>query len=136
VRADLRELIGVLVPSLAVALELRSRRDVHTLQIPEEIFLELTAAFNLHPSCSAGGSPSLRDMADGFVMSYDHSTIRFRPGLTVEQKKPPIFEYLSLLKCQFLMQRMRASNELHNAPKLSHWPGYVDTLEEVIRNGA
>lgn len=125
VRQELRELIGVLVPSLAEALERRSRREVNTVPIPNELLPELVSVFDQH------AHPSLRDMADAFIRCYDQSTKTFTPGLTVEQRTPPTFEYISLLKCQFLMQKIRASDQLRNAPPLSHWRGYIDALEEV-----
>lgn len=73
-------------------------------------------------------------MADAFIMSLDKSTRNFKPGLTVDERKPPRPQYLSLLKCLFLMKKMKESEELEAArapPSLSHWPSYVKELEEV-----
>ncbi len=125
VRQDLRRLIGVLVPSLAETLERASRRQVETVAIPNELLAELAVAFDLH------AGPSLRDMADSFIRCYDLSTKTFNPGPMVEQQAPPTFQYISLLKCQSLMQKIRASDKLRNAPLLSHWRRYIDALEDV-----
>ena len=133
-RRELRNLIGVLVPSLGDALELQDQRQVHTIPIPEEICAELEVMFLRCPSgCSRedGDPPSLRELADSFIRSLEQSTINFKPGLTVDQKTPPTIEYIALLKCQFIMSKIKSLPELHSAPRLSHWPGYADALEDV-----
>lgn len=73
-------------------------------------------------------------MADAFITSLDKSTRNFKPGLTVNERIPSRPQYLSLLKCLFLMKKMQESEELEAArapPSLSHWPSYVKELEEV-----
>ncbi|KAK4243833.1 hypothetical protein C7999DRAFT_35814 [Corynascus novoguineensis] len=132
VRDDLRELIGILVPNLRDALDMDNHREIHSVEIPSDILTELDAEFKSHPSFAAGRYPSLRNMTDSFIMSFDQCTQNFAPGLTIEQKTPPVFEYISLLKCQFLMQRMRESSELANVVEGSHWPGYINALEEKL----
>lgn len=132
VRDDLRELIGILVPNLRDALDMRDHREIHSVEIPSDILTELDVEFKSHPSFAAGGYPSLRNMTDSFIMSFDQCTQHFAPGLTIEQKTPPVFEYISLLKCQFLMQRIRESSELANIAEGSHWPGYINALEEKL----
>jgi len=123
------------VPSLGDALELQDQRQVHTIPIPDEICAELEDMFLRCPSSSSsredGDPPPLRELADSFIRSFEQSTINFKPGLTVDQKTPPTIEYISLLKCQFVMAKMKSCPELHNAPRLSHWPGYADALEDV-----
>lgn len=70
-------------------------------------------------------------MSDAFITSLDQSTKCFRPGLTVRERIPPVDQYLNLLKCVFLLKKMKASHELKNASPQSHWPSYVKELEEV-----
>lgn len=121
------------MPSLGDALELQDQRQVHTIPIPDELCVKLEEKFLQRPSSSRedGDPPPLRELADSFIRSFEQSTNNFKPGLTVDQKMPPTIEYISLLKCQFIMAKMKSSPELHNAPRLSHWPGYVDALEDV-----
>jgi hypothetical protein len=121
------------VPSLGDALELQDQRQVHTIPIPDEICVELEDMFLRCPSssCEDGNSPPLRELADSFIRSFEQSTKSFKPGLTVDQRMPPTIEYISLLKCQFIITKIKSSPELHSAPRLSHWPGYVDALEDV-----
>ncbi len=130
-RNNIETLIGVLVPSFADVLETPSGHEVHSVEIPPELQLELEEAFRLHPNCREGGQPPLRDMADSFIASYDKSTKLFTPGLTVGERIPPTLEYICLLKCQFLLNRIRDSPYYHDQPALSHWPGFVNSLEEV-----
>ena len=131
VHQDLRTLMGVLVPSLAQELELRSQRQVCDVVIPEEIRYELEAEFASHPSFEVGGYPPLRDMADSFIDNIDRSTTLFHPGRTIDTMAPPLGQYICLLKCQFLMEKIKTADELLRAPPLSHWPAYLQSLEEV-----
>jgi hypothetical protein len=39
--------------------------------------------------------------------------------------------YLPFAKCQLLMNRMKGLDELQNPRRMSHWPGYISSLEEV-----
>ena len=39
--------------------------------------------------------------------------------------------YLTFAKCQILMDKMKRLDELQNPRKMSHWPGYIESLEEV-----
>ncbi|KAK4243531.1 hypothetical protein C7999DRAFT_36131 [Corynascus novoguineensis] len=99
------------------ALDMRNHREIHLVEIPSDILAELDAEFKLYPSFAVGGYLSLRNMTDSFIMSFDQYIQHFAPGLTIEQKTPPVFEYISLLKCQFLIQKIRASLELANVPE-------------------
>lgn len=77
-------------------------------------------------------------MADAFITSLDKSTKNFKPGLTVDERIPLRSQYLSLLKCLFLLRKMEESEELLAArepPSQSHWPSYVKELEEVCCPG-
>lgn len=47
-------------------------------------------------------------------------------------RTPPLPQYLELLKCQYLLQRIGDGDELDNVAETSHWRGYVTSLQEVI----
>ncbi|KAJ4014616.1 hypothetical protein NW752_007387 [Fusarium irregulare] len=40
--------------------------------------------------------------------------------------------YLTFAKCQILMDKMKRLDELQNPRKMSHWPGYIESLEEEL----
>ena len=42
-----------------------------------------------------------------------------------------VSNYLTFAKCQILMDKMKRVDELQNPRKMSHWPGYIESLEEV-----
>ncbi|KAK3389699.1 hypothetical protein B0H63DRAFT_518935 [Podospora didyma] len=129
---DLRALTGFLVPTLAEALESQKRHRIHRVDVPAEINLQLEDEFGLHPQIIDGGYPSLRTMADSFIRSYDHSIVSFVPSDTI--KSPPLTQYIPLLKCQFLIDKIQDSQELLDAPRLSHWPSFIKSLEEKLSN--
>ncbi|KAK3361359.1 hypothetical protein B0T24DRAFT_584958 [Lasiosphaeria ovina] len=126
---DLRALTGFLVPTLAEALESQSRHLVHRVEVPAEIGLQLDHEFGRHPQSVDGGYPSLRAMADGFLASYEHSIVSFVPDTA---RSPPVAQYICLLKCQFLIDKIQDSQELLDAPRLSHWPSFIKSLEEKL----
>ncbi|KAK1477723.1 hypothetical protein CCUS01_16545 [Colletotrichum cuscutae] len=77
--------------------------------------------------------PSLQEIADAFVIHYHKSTIGFTAGILVENKVPELGQYISLLKCVWLMRRIRRSNELTQQGRtLSHWPSYIQELEDGL----
>ena len=134
VRGELRSLIGVLVPDLKTALDEQAARQIHLLAVPADLAGEFEDAFRLHPACVEPDQqqyPTLRDMADAFIYRLDRSTVGFVPGLTVSERIPGVEQYLNLLKCVFLIKKMREAVELREAGELSHWPSYVMELEEV-----
>ncbi|PKS10921.1 hypothetical protein jhhlp_002679 [Lomentospora prolificans] len=132
VRHELRCLIGVLVPDLKTALDEKAARSIHLLAVPPNLELEFEDDFVLHSACQVDQFPPLRDMADTFIHRLDKSTVEFKPGLTVHERIPPVVQYLNLLKCVFLMGKMKQSPELQNAYELSHWPSYVMELENKL----
>ncbi|KAL0929666.1 uncharacterized protein CTRU02_215309 [Colletotrichum truncatum] len=132
VHGDLHRLIGVLVPDLEQALDRQAHREVHTLNIPPVLKEGLQRAWMNRPA--EDPEPTLQEMTDAFVLHYDKSTVHFIPvGILVEDKIPPLGQYISLLKCIWLKQHIRESQQLNQAiPGVSHWPSYVQELEDGL----
>ncbi|TIC91276.1 hypothetical protein CH35J_011194 [Colletotrichum higginsianum] len=132
VHLDLHRLIGVLVPDLEQALAQQAHRELVQLEIPA------TVAEGFQHSWTAerpedGLDPGLREMADAFVLHYHRSTVNFTAGILVENRIPELEQYVSLLKCVWVMQRIRESPELHQSTTgLSHWPSYIQELEDDL----
>jgi hypothetical protein len=120
------------VSSLADHMRMQSQGEVHAVEIPDELQIELDQRFRLHPRCREGGQPPLRDMVDSFLASYEHSTRGFTPGLAADERIPPTLQYVGLVKCQFMMNRIQDSQSLRDQPPLSHWHRFVDALQEVL----
>ncbi|KAJ0306405.1 hypothetical protein COL5a_003604 [Colletotrichum fioriniae] len=77
--------------------------------------------------------PSLQEIADAFVIHYHKSTIEFTAGILVENRVPELGQYISLLKCVWLMRRIRGSTEFaQQGQTLSHWPSYIQELEDGL----
>ncbi|KDN60445.1 hypothetical protein CSUB01_00551 [Colletotrichum sublineola] len=133
VHSDLHRLIGVLVPDLDHALAQQSRREPIQLEIPPIVADGLQHAWTAERQQGSSG-PSLQEMADVFVFHYDKSTVKFTAGILVENRIPDIEQYVSLLKCIWVMQHIRESPELGRTPtsSLSHWPSYIKQLEDDL----
>ncbi|KAK2055404.1 hypothetical protein LY76DRAFT_520520 [Colletotrichum caudatum] len=133
VHHDLHRLIGVLVPDLEHALAQQGRREPIQLEIPPIVADGLQHAWMADRQQGALG-PSLREMADVFVLHYHKSTANFTAGILAEDRIPDIEQYMSLLKCIWVMRHIRGSPELRQSTmsSLSHWPSYIQQLEDDL----
>ncbi|KAK1487918.1 hypothetical protein CABS01_12793 [Colletotrichum abscissum] len=129
---DLRRFMGILVPDMEQALAQQVHRESLHFDVPPDIedgFLRAWAADRPDDAFE----PSLQEIADAFVIHYHKSTVGFTAGILVENKVPELGQYISLLKCVWLMRRIRRSNELTQQGRtLSHWPSYIQELEDGL----
>ncbi|GKT41360.1 uncharacterized protein ColSpa_01541 [Colletotrichum spaethianum] len=132
VHLDLHRLIGVLVPDLEQALARQGHRELIQLEIPRVVAEGFQKAWDAERREDDLG-PSLQEMADVFVLHYHKSTVNFTAGILVENRIPEIEQYVSLLKCIWVMRRIRESAELQQSTtSLSHWPSYIQELEDDL----
>ncbi|KAL0768621.1 hypothetical protein CaCOL14_009596 [Colletotrichum acutatum] len=129
---DLCRFMGVLVPDMEQALAQQVHRESFQFDVPPDIengFLRAWAADRPDDAFK----PSLQEIADAFVIHYHKSTVGFTAGILVENRVPELGQYISLLKCVWLMRRIRRSNELAQQGRtLSHWPSYIQELEDGL----
>lgn len=130
VHIDVRRLIGVMVPDLEQALAQQEERNCYLLDVPPRIADAFSRAA-LHGRPGFDAEFGLEEMADALVMHFRNSTTGFKSGLVVESRIPPLPQYVNLLKCIWLMDRIKHSNKLEEAYEGSHWPSYVLQLENV-----
>ncbi|KAF9869676.1 hypothetical protein CkaCkLH20_12863 [Colletotrichum karsti] len=132
VHGDLHRLIGVLVPDLQQALDQQAHREEHTLEVPVLVDESFQRAWDSRSPSDP--EPSLREMTDAFVLHFDKSTINFTPiGILVENKIPPLHQYLNLLKCVWLKKHIDQSPELSGVVRgVSHWPSYIQELKDCL----
>ncbi|OHF04642.1 hypothetical protein CORC01_00113 [Colletotrichum orchidophilum] len=129
---DLHRLIGVLVPDLEQALAQQAQREPIQLEVPQNIDDGFQRAWTTDRPDGAL-DPSLQEMADAFVIHYHKSTIGFTAGMLVENRVPELEQYINLLKCIWLMRRIRDLPEMtQSAMTLSHWPSYIQELEDDL----
>lgn len=134
VHLDLRRLIGVLVPDLEQALEQQAHRETHTIAVPEAISerFHREAVSGLPFAASGDGAVfDLEQLGDAFVLHFNNSTTSFVAGILVENKQPPTEQYINLLKCVWLMDKIKNSEEFREQNADSHWPSYIIQLEDV-----
>ncbi|KAM0333945.1 hypothetical protein ACHAQA_000962 [Verticillium albo-atrum] len=133
VHLDLRRLIGILVPNMEQALAQKETHEVYTLEVPPRVADAFKrAAIQERPEYEDDMKLDLEEMADAFVLHYGNSTRDFISGMLVENRVPRPEQYINLLKCVWLMQRIRESPRLTEPAPESHWPSYVKQLEEDL----
>lgn len=130
---DVRKISGVTTPS---TVENRLEADFSFEDLSTSITtIPTDAEQGFDSAYQAGdaptGTPSLSDLSDAFLLSFYESTYKFQPGLDL-QRKPPNDQYVNLLKCIWLMDKIRTSEELSNAVPDSHWPSYIKELDNQL----
>lgn len=132
VHHDLNRLMGVLIPDLEQTLNQQAHREIRILQVPFAIEDRFRfTALSDRPEYSTDAAFELEELSDAFVLNYNKSSIGFRSGLIVTDRIPPLEQYLNLLKCVWLFRKIQSSPSLPSAETNSHWPRYVQQLEDV-----
>ncbi|OLN96892.1 hypothetical protein CCHL11_02466 [Colletotrichum chlorophyti] len=132
VHSDLLRLTGVLIPDLEHEIDRKARREFQTLEIPLVVYNGLEKAWQDRPDHDS--RPSLQEMTDAFCFHFDKSTVHFNPlGILVDYRKPPLENYINLLKCVWLKKHITKSPKLNQSPPdVSHWPSFVQELEDNL----
>jgi hypothetical protein len=133
VHRSLLRLHGLLIPDVEQALSEQERNIPCTLAIPADIETKFrTAAEKSHPEIRTPGSFPLQAGADAFVTHFEESTKKFTAGNFVRQRTPDKKQYLTLLKCVWIMERLQESDALRNAPNDTQLPGYIRQFNEDL----
>lgn len=123
-----RRLTGILIPDLDEALNQKRDREISLLPISPGVAQRFyNAAQRNFPN---GNGSYLSRLSDAFVLHFENSTKSFArgPGLL---EMPPLQRYINLLKCIWLIGKIK-QNIAENPPQPnSHWQAYVENLEDV-----
>ena len=103
--------------------------------LPDHILTRFTIAFNVNrPECFEEKSDwPLREGFDALVFHFSKSTIEFNSRPELGQNIPEGPQYLNLLKCIWIMERLKSSSYFTNAGTDSLWADYMRGLEDEIR---
>ncbi|KAF5022559.1 hypothetical protein F66182_5392 [Fusarium sp. NRRL 66182] len=134
VHHDIRRLMGVLIPDLDEALDQRDQRSIILLEVPIDLDDQFRfAALTAHPEYRVEADFELKELSDAFIMNFNKSTVNFESGMLVEERIPPVDQYINLLKCVWILKRIQMSPALRMANKdTSHWPSYTRQLEDDL----
>ena len=102
---------------------------------PDHILNRFTNAFNINrPVCFGTRSDwPLKEGFDALVFHFSKSTIEFNSRPELGQNIPEGPQYLNLLKCVWIMERLKSSSYLTLAGTDSLWADYMRGLEDEIR---
>ncbi|KAJ4347249.1 uncharacterized protein N0V89_011189 [Didymosphaeria variabile] len=132
VHQSVLHLHGLLIPDVVQAISDKGSIGM-LLQIPPEIESRFrTAAGNAYLDASSPVSFPLRAGADALVTHLEESTKNFNPGRFLNERSPSAKQYLNLLKCIWIAERLEGSGELAAVTKDSQWPGYIAQLKEEV----
>lgn len=120
-----------LFPAVAQERRQQTEQQFHSLSVPDDLPGKFDATFAASSGRALNEPISLQDLTDCFLIHLQGSTVQFHPDPIDPNKTPPSHQYLELLKCQYLLQRIGQGEELDNLPNTSHWRGYVASLQEV-----
>ncbi|OAR02391.1 hypothetical protein LLEC1_07097 [Akanthomyces lecanii] len=132
IRRDINAIIQAYYPQVAQDIEQQMAQEIHSLRIPDHLLARLNVTFEASRSRASPEPIPLRDLADCFLIHMQDSTENFYPESTNHDSTPSVMQYLELVKSQYLMQQIRASHELDNLPRTSHWRGYIASLQEKL----
>ena len=133
VHRSVLHLQGLLIPDVGQALSEQGRVIPIPFPVPADIEKKFqTAAEESRPEIQTPGNFPLQAGADAFVAHLEESTKKFTAGNFINERTPHPKQYLSLLKCIWIMRRLQESDALRNAPKDSQWPGYINQLNEDL----
>jgi hypothetical protein len=124
---------GLLIKDVKQAISEQGSVIPIPLSVPADIEKKFqTAAETSQPEIRTPGNFPLQAGADAFVAHLEESTIKFTAGNFINERTPDPKQYLSLLKCIWIMRRLQESDALRNAPKDSQWRGYINQLNEDL----
>lgn len=128
---DLRGLIERIDPDYRQARKIQAHKETSFLEVPEYIDAKFERASAIsHPELAANAwSPE--EAVDAFIVHFNQSTVKFREGILLTERTPPGEQFLSLMKCVWIMGRMKATTHLQQVGPHSHWPSYVKQLDQV-----
>jgi hypothetical protein len=133
VHRSVLHLHGLLIPDIEQALHEQARGSLIALVVPLEIEGRFQAsAERTYPQIRMPGEFPLQAGADAFMAHFRKSTRNFTAGMFTNERTPHPMEYLSLLKCVWIIQRILQSTELRDVPQSSQWPGYIHQLNEDL----
>ncbi|KIW62548.1 hypothetical protein PV04_10715 [Phialophora macrospora] len=130
---QVRHVVGLLTSNVPQAIQQQEQQLSHTLDCPPAIAAGFQRAAEQGPgSQRSTASRPLSDLTEAFLMHLRQSTINFLPEATFEAQVAPPKEYISLLKCVWLMTQIEQHPDLHAADDESHWPSYVKGLKTEL----
>jgi hypothetical protein len=132
VHRSVLHLQGLLIPDVEQAMSEQHDRVIPaSIVVPSVIENKFqVAAGKSRPETLTQSNFPLQAGADAFVEHFKESTKNFTPGNFLRDRTPTPKQYLSLLKCIWIMNRLEQSEALKNTPADSQWPGYIGQLNE------
>lgn len=132
VHDDIQRMMGVIVPNLDQELNQRKKQLIELLDVPPDIAERIrTAALNDRPEYNTDADFQLEELSDAFVLNFDNGTVKFTHGMKVEERRPSVEQYISLLKCIWIYQRIQLLAQGEYMGDDSHWPSFIIQLGEV-----
>ena len=134
-RRDVAHLTGVVTNGAGQMRNTSNPPVLDSVALPDHVLTRFTIAFNVNrPACFEERSDwPLKEGFDALVFHFSKSTIEFNSRPELGQNIPEGPQYLNLLKCIWIMERLKSSSYLTDAGTDSLWADYMRGLEDEIR---
>ena len=135
IRRDLAHLTGIVTNGVGQTRNASDPPFLDSVTLPDHILTRFTVAFNVNrPACFEEKSDwPLKEGFDALVFHFSKSTSEFNSRPELGQNIPEGPQYLNLLKCIWIMERLKSSSYFTNAGTDSLWADYMRGLEDEIR---
>lgn len=134
-RRDLAHLTGIVTNGVGQTRNASNPQFLDSVTLPDHILTRFAIAFNVNrPVCFEERSDwPLKEGFDALVFHFSKSTIEFNSRPELGQNIPEGPQYLNLLKCIWIMERLKSSSYLIDAGTDSLWADYMRGLEDEIK---
>ena len=134
-RRDVAHLTGVVTNGVGQVRNASTHPFLDSVALPDHILTRFTIASNVNrPICFETRSDwPLKEGFDALVFHFSKSTIEFNSRPELGQNIPEGPQYLNLLKCIWIMERLKSSSYLADAGTDSLWADYMRGLEDEIK---
>ena len=134
-RRDVAHLTGIVTNGVGQKRNASNPPFLESITLPDHILTRFTIAFNVNrPVCFEERNDwPLKEGFDALVFHFSKSTIEFNSRPELGQNVPEGPQYLNLLKCIWIMERLKSSSHFTNAGTDSLWADYMRGLEDEIR---
>ncbi|KAJ0150669.1 Uncharacterized protein HZ326_6836 [Fusarium oxysporum f. sp. albedinis] len=126
VKRTMNSLLRLQNPGLASKIEQELKEELYSVEISDSLLGRLEAMLERRQSLR------LPEMADCFLIHLGRATLQPQLDSNSYARRESEPNYLPFAKCQLLMNRMKGLDELQNPRRMSHWPGYISSLEEEL----
>lgn len=104
------------------------------LQVPPELDHRFFSSWiEFHSASENATCFLLENLVEAFVIHFEESMTQFSPGTFRDQQISDAMHFLNLMKCLWILSRIKSSHEYIGEQPNSLWRTYIQRLEDRLR---